>query len=130
MISNIKFRDNRKYLHSSDILNYVLNKFGSLQADNFVLDFYRPAVTNFDLVIAEQYLDSWPKPFFSVKVLVGSEVNVFKALPIDSDAERCSLTSTLGLTSEKYFLEGFEVTSEANSRSDFFYDLHSGHEKL
>lgn len=122
MMSNIKFRDNRKYLQVADILSYVLNKFDSLQADHFVLDFFRPSVANFDLVMAEQYLDSWPKPFFSVKVLVGSEVIVFKALPIDSDIEHSRFTSTQSLASEKYFLGGFEVISEANTKSNFFYD--------
>lgn len=124
MAPQFPLKDGREYVHSSDILAFALRFFSAMKPDKIVVDFLKPTTSKVHLVLQETPVDpAVDGAFFTVKVVQGQALHVYRALPLTGQAIDESVDSHQCVASEKYSPTAIEVTSSAQTVADFFNDL-------
>lgn len=126
MQAQFSLKDGRGYVHSSDIMAYVLQRFGVLAPDKIVIDFFRPTVSEVELVLRDKRADyAADGAVFAVKVIYGQTLEVYSALPLACQPILERVESSHCVVAEAYAAQAMEVTSSARKVSDFFMDLNT-----
>jgi len=124
MSDRFAFKDGRAYVHLSDILPHVVDRFASTRPSRIVIDLHQPTVCQVQWVRrgpGESLAQDTAT--LTAKVYQGDVCQTWDARPVPADRVVDRVMSQRCVVEERYFDQGFDMVSMATDRSTFVLDL-------